>query len=687
MADIIAADLHKKVDALMDRFYGAGVASHPTIIEQINYLLFMRALSFKDDEYRQLGIKDSDKIIFDGELEKYRWENLLSLNAEALFIALEDCLRKIPESTTNKTVRLVFRNAHLKLYDKPSLRLVVHEIDAFAKSMDESEHAGKHDIFGDTYEYLLSKLAQAGTSGQFRTPRHIIDFLVAVVAPKKGEIILDPAVGTAGFLVKAFEYMRSIYTSPEVAATGGSFDKLTPKELSVLYEHTFSGFDSDEDMIKFGMMNLYLHGLENAQLIRQNTLTDTAGNRDKYDVILANPPFSGKIDRDSVAQELQMNTGATEVLFLRYIIEHLKEDGRAGIIVPEGVIFNTSAAHTKIRQLLIDNGLWCVVSLPAGVFNPYSGVKTSIIFLDKEISTKEQFDRIMFLKISTDGYSLGAQRHPTGHSDLNNALILLKECIKEIKTGTTRPSSQYYFPFQDPSNIISVAPLNYNFELVKRGKIAESKTYSLNQNEYSQYNNSDNQKYPLVSLGDEKYFHIESGGTPSSKEKIYWDGDIDWATLVDLPANNRITYLLNTKRKISSKGLANSSAKLLPIDSILISSRATIGRIAINKIPVATNQGFKNIIVKDKTLVDPEYLANVLSQLKDELTKLATGGTFIEFSKSSLTKIKIPLPPIEIQLKIISELNGYQDIIDQNKETIILFEQKIKSKINEIYGE
>lgn len=616
MSDFISSSLHKKIDVLMDRFYGAGVASHPTIIEQINYLLFMRALSYKDDEYRQIGITDKNKIVFDGELEKYRWENLLSLNAEGLFTALEECYRKIPESTTDKTVRLVFRNAHIKLYDKPSLRVVLHEIDAFAKLMDEGEHKGKRDIFGDTYEYLLSKLAQAGTSGQFRTPRHIIEFLVSVVAPQKGETILDPAVGTAGFLVKAFEHMRAKYTSIEVAATGGAFNELSPKELSVLYEHTFSGFDSDEDMIKFGMMNLYLHGLQNARLVRQNTLTDTAGNRDKYDVILANPPFSGKLDRDSVAQELQMNTGATEVLFLRYMLEHLSDSGRAGVIVPEGVLFNASGAHTKIRQLLLENGLWCVVSLPAGVFNPYAGVKTSIVFFDKTRAHKKE---VLFAKVEHDGFSTGAQRRPIANNDLPAVL----QAVEAYKAG-----EELQLP---------------NAHVVSHITITETKDYNLSGDRYKITARPIDQKYPMVELGDKELFQIESGGTPSSKNGAYWNGGIEWATLADLPATNRVTHLTHTLRKITDAGLQNSSAKLLPAGTVIISSRATIGRVAIARQPVATNQGFKNIIIKDTAKVSSSYLANVMSGMTDTLKNLATGGTFAEFSKSTLEKVKIPL--------------------------------------------
>jgi type I restriction enzyme M protein len=527
MSDFIASNLHKKVDHIMDVFFGAGVASHPTIIEQINYLLFMRALSQNDDDLRKIGITDKDQLVFDGDLEKYRWDNLLTLNAEQLFIALEDCFRHIPESTTNKTVRLVFRNAHIKLFDKPTLRTVLHEIDAFAKLMDEGEHAGKRDIFGDTYEYLLSKLAQAGTSGQFRTPRHIIEFLVDVVAPKKGETIIDPAVGTAGFLVKAFEYLRREYTTPEQLASGGSFDQLNSKEHTFLHEHTFSGFDSDEDMIKFGMMNLYLHGLQNARMVRQNTLTDTAGSRDKYDVILANPPFSGKIDRDSVAEELQMNTGATEVLFLRYMMRHLTDNGRAGVIVPEGVLFNASSAHTKIRELLLENGLWCVTSLPSGVFNPYAGVKTSILFFDK---TRVEKAEVLFAKVENDGFSLSAQRKPITKNDL-------PEILADIERYENGEDLQ-----------------QRNTHVVSYERIKESKDFNLTGDRYKLVEANTDHDYPMIELGDSRYFRIESGGTPSSKIEDYWNGDINWVTLVDLPQSNRITNIRTTSRKITPDG-------------------------------------------------------------------------------------------------------------------------------------
>lgn len=629
----------------MDIFFGAGVASHPTIIEQINYLLFMRALSQKDDDLKKIGVTDSDKIVFDGELEKYHWDNLLTLNAEQLFIALEECFRKIPESTTNRTVRLVFRNAHIKLFDKPSLRTVVHELDAFAKLMDDEEHEGKRDIFGDTYEYLLSKLSQAGTSGQFRTPRHIIEFLVGVIVPKKGETILDPAVGTAGFLVKAFEYLRREYTSTEQLASGGAFDNLSSKEHNFLYEHTFSGFDSDEDMIKFGMMNLYLHGLQNAKLIRQNTLTDTAGSRDKYDVILANPPFSGKIDRDSVAEELQTNTGATEVLFLRYMMRHLTESGRAGVIVPEGVLFNAAGGYTKIRELLLENGLWCVVSLPGGVFNPYAGVKTSILFFDK---TRKENAEVLFAKVEHDGFSLSAQRKPISKNDLPKILT----SIERYKNGEELQE--------------------LNAHVVDYSRIRESKELNLNGDRYKIIENLAGSEWPLVKLGD--ICDVRDGthdspkyvaeGFPLVTSKNLREGKID---LSSASLISKEDY-----EKINQRSGVNLGDILMPMIG-------TIGNpVAVSSEP---NFAIKNVALikskpgnKDKVM--NSYVLQILRTMTSEFSRQSSGSTQKFISLGFIRDIQLPLPPLEIQQRIVEKIENKQQAIDHAQEVISALERE-----------
>ena len=344
-------DFKNQVDNLMNILWGAGVASHATIIEQINYLVFLRSLSRKDDN--AIKLDPAAERIFSGELKKYHWDNLLIHNAEELFTTLEEIFRKLPELTTDSTIKLLFRDAHVKVFDKPTLRRLVHEIEKMFSDLEKQSTSGHTDIFGDMYEYLLSKLSQAGTLGSFRTPRHIIKFMVDVIDPKKGETILDPACGTAGFLVAALKHLEEKYTSEDYKKLDKyPMDLLSSPEREFVYRHTFTGFDSDFDMFKFGLMNLYLHKLEHPNIKRQNTLVDTAGDRTKWDVILANPPFSGALDIDSISEDLRMGTRSTEILFLRYMIDHLSPSGRAGVIVPEGVVFNSTKAHKKILQML-----------------------------------------------------------------------------------------------------------------------------------------------------------------------------------------------------------------------------------------------------------------------------------------------------------------------------------------------
>lgn len=414
-----------QVDNLMNILFGGGVASHQTIIEQINYLVFLRALSKKDD--RAMRLDPAAEKLFSDSLAKYHWDNLLVLNAEALFATLEDVYRQLPEVANDQTIKLLFRDAHVKVFDKPTLRRLVHEIEKMFAELDKEAATGHTDVFGDMYEYLLSKLSQARTLGSFRTPRHIIKFIVDVINPEKGETILDPACGTAGFLVAALQHIKDKYTSEDFKKLGKyPLDKLEPKEQEFLWRNTFTGFDSDSDMYKFGMMNLYLHQLEHPNIKRQNTLVDTAGDRTKWDVILANPPFAGAIDKESISEDLQMGTRATEVLFVRYMIDHLSQNGRAGVIVPEGLLFARNNANKKVREMLINAGLWCVVSLPAGIFNPYAGVKTSIIFFDKTKAGKVK--EILFVNIENDGFDLGATKRPIDGSDLPEALELIRKC-------------------------------------------------------------------------------------------------------------------------------------------------------------------------------------------------------------------------------------------------------------------
>ncbi|MBI2325891.1 N-6 DNA methylase [Candidatus Collierbacteria bacterium] len=619
-----------QVDNLMNILFGAGVASHATIIEQINYLVFLRSLSKKDDS--AMILDSSAEKIFSGELAKYHWDNLLVLNAEVLFTTLEEIFRKLPELATDQTVRLLFRDAHVKVFDKPTLRRLVHEIEKMMSELEKEASSGHTDIFGDMYEYLLSKQAQAGTLGQFRTPRHIIKFIVDIIDPSKGETILDPACGTAGFLVSALEHLKEKYTSDELK-TEGRFvmDKLKKEERDFVYQHTFTGFDSDFDMFKFGLMNLYLHKLEHPNIKRQNTLVDTAGDRTKWDIILANPPFAGALDQDSVSEDLRMGTRATEVLFLKYIIDHLSQNGRAGVIVPEGVVFNSTTAHKKIRQMLIeDAGLWCVVSLPSGVFNPYAGVKTSILFFDK--TKKDKNNEILFIKVENDGFELGAQRKQIEASDLPSS----KKTINNFNLG--------------------IKELDNKAFIVKKTDIISSGNYLLSGDKYRSAQVI-NDKWPTIELGQ-----VLDYEQPTKYIVKSTDYKNEYTTPV-LTAGK--TFILGYTNE--TEGVYNTGLPVIIFDDFTTASKFVDFAFKVK------SSAMKILHVK-KEIADPKYIYYVMRGIK------FSHGEHKRYWISEYSKIKIPLPPLEIQQQIVEELVGLEDEIKFNEketESLNLLQNKI----------
>ena len=635
--DIISLYKHR-IDALMDILFGAGVSNPQTIIEQLNYLLFLRALSIKDDEAELLGITDESEKIFSGELSKYRWQNLLTFNAEDLFKTLETSFDVLQKKSKNPTVKLLFRNAHVKIFDKPTLRRLLHEIEAFAKELDTIAHQGNKDVFGDMYEYLLSKLSSAGTNGQFRTPRHIIDFLVRVVDPKKNETILDPACGTAGFLVAAYRYIAGEYTSDKLKKAGSphAMDKLSADEKTFLFNHMFSGFDSDEDMIKFGMMNLHLHGLTKSRLVRQNSLTDTTGMKDKFDVILANPPFKGVIDEESVSEDLRMGTKATELLFLRFTADHLSTKGKMGVVVPEGVVSNSSTAHTKIRKLLIEKGLWAVVSLPAGTFNPYTGVRTYVVFVDSVIANKNK--EVAFLQLENVGLSLGAQPRPIDANDLPEGLRILQAWKNGDKTQ---------------SKLISY---------VDRNLIHASDNSHLVSGRYKQ-TQVQNGKWPMAELGS--MLDYEQPTPYLVKSVDYRD---EYRTPVLTAGKTFILGYTNEKNGILKDGL--------PV--IIFDDFTTATKFV--DFPFKVKSSAMKILRAKPEIVDIRYAFYVMQGINFTPTEHK------RFWISEYSKIKVPLPPIKVQKEIIKKIEADQRLIKNAKKEIENLELKINNSITDLWS-
>ena len=416
-SNFFASGLRQKIDQLMNILWAGGVNNPMDSIEQLSYLIFLRLLSERDEQ--AAVIERGYQPIFSGKWVRYAWGNFVTLAGSELFDTLRSAIEKLHELPgLSETGRELFRNATLKIYDRPTLRAVVQAV----AEMDLSPRDG-HDLRGDMYEYLLSKLSQSGTNGQFRTPRHIIDLIVSLVDPEPGLRICDPACGTAGFLISAYTHILRRHTKPADLARGiVDGRRLSPVQWSFLESHAFTGFDNDANMVKIAILNLYLHQLERARVQHHNPITTTQGGQypgPRFDIILANPPFAGRVQKESILADINLDTRDTELLFLKWFLDHLADNGRAGVIVPSGVLFGSGKAVRRVRELLLTTcELQAVITLPSGVFKPYSGVGTAIFVFHKGKPTKS----VWFYELTADGFSLDDKRVPIDQNDIDDIL-------------------------------------------------------------------------------------------------------------------------------------------------------------------------------------------------------------------------------------------------------------------------
>lgn len=409
------SDLKQKVDRLMDELFAGGVNNPMTAIEQISYLMFLKSLTELDEQQERiakLSGKDYESI-FNGKITKFSWRVISRLAGDELYNTLSEVFEHLYElPKLSATGKMLFRQAHLKVYNRPTLKSIVSIIDGMDYNNTERYDT---DVKGDMYEYLLNRIAVSGTNGQFRTPRHIIKVMVELLQPKASDLILDPACGTAGFLIEAYKYIvRTNSSADELESGHVTGDKLTPAQQEFLRTKAINGFDNDSDMIKVALMNLYLHDLSQSNVVNFDPLTLPEEKKKKYDVILANPPFAGTINPEAIQEDIGLDTTKTELLFLKYMYDHLADGGRCAVIVPEGVLFGNTGAHKKMRELLLDTcQINAIVSLPSGVFKPYAGVKTAIIFYTKGGRT----DKVWFYEVTGDGFTLDDKRHPDPTND------------------------------------------------------------------------------------------------------------------------------------------------------------------------------------------------------------------------------------------------------------------------------
>jgi len=435
---MVTGELKSQIDSLWNAFWTGGIANPLEVIEQITYLLFIKRLddlhTVQEKKAHRLG-QPLEKAIFpDGTMDNgipyqdLRWSRFKHFEARDMYRVISDgvfpFIRTMKGNGEDSTYARHMKDARFTI---PTPALLARVVDLIDKVPME-----ERDTKGDLYEYMLAKIATAGHNGQFRTPRHIIKMMVEMVEPKPADIICDPACGTAGFLIAAAEYLQDYF--PQMF--------LDPLQLTHFNEKAFHGYDFDSTMLRIGSMNMLLHGIENPDIRYKDSLAEEhASEEECYTLVLANPPFAGSLDYESTAKDLLkvVKTKKTELLFLALFLRLLKPGGRAAVIVPDGVLFGSSAAHKAIRQILVEEQkLEGIVSMPSGVFKPYAGVSTAVILFTKTNSGGTE--SVWFYDMKADGYSLDDKRQEVVENDIPDILTRWKQREQERERARTDQS-------------------------------------------------------------------------------------------------------------------------------------------------------------------------------------------------------------------------------------------------------
>ncbi len=609
-------EFRKRIDTARQILVGA-VPSPAGQIDQITYALMYKFMNDIDDQAAALGGR---RTYFTDDYAKYNWHELMKPGLEA-HDQLELYRQAIQGMSKNPGLpplfREIYQNAFLPFNSPNVLRLFLEEINKF--------NHGDSDDIGDAYEYLLSITGAQGDVGQFRTPRHIIKFIVEAVGPTKDDTVLDPAVGTAGFLIAAYNHVKSQHDGKDGQGNANDEKRLTADELEKLH-HNYRGFDIDPTMVRTASVNMYLHGFTSPDIRNHDSLSSEDYWNDRYDVILANPPFMTPKGGIQPHKKFSISANRAEVLFVDYIASHLKPTGRAGVIVPEGIIFQSGKAYKELRKNLVENYLYAVISLPSGVFMPYTGVKTSILLLDKEFA--KQRDEILFIDIKHVGVSLGATARKIDDNDMPKALDL----IKAFKAGAEIVSS----------------PLAFN---ARKHDIRSSVTYDLRQSLYRKYDAKDHE-IEFVEL--KEVASIKKGKSSSTKTN---------------PGEYPL-ILTAAEAKTAEYYDFDGDGVAVPLISSLGHGKAEIKRIHRAKGQFALANLLCFIEPLDRDKLDPNFLFHVLNASKKSMAHLMSGAANVSMNISDVERFKIPLPSIETQREIVAELDGYQKIIDA-AQTII----------------
>ncbi len=618
---MLDAVTRRRIDTARDILVGK-VPDPKSQVEQITIALIYKFMDDIDAQSEELG---GQRKFFADDFARYGWAKLMrsGLGGYEMLNLYADAITRMPENPGIPPLfRDIFNNAYLPYRDPETLRMFLKVIDEF--SYDHSER------LGDAFEYLLSVLGSQGDAGQFRTPRHIIDFIVEIIDPKKDESVLDPACGTAGFLISSYKHIMDANTDESGQIT------LTPDERTRL-ANNFNGYDISPDMVRLSLVNMYLHGFPQPNIYEYDTLTSDERWNEFADVILANPPFMNPKGGIRPHNMFSIKARRSEVLFVDYIAEHLTSAGRAGVIVPEGIIFQSQNAHKQLRKMLVDDYLVAVISLPAGVFKPYSGVKTSILIMDKSLAKKS--DSIAFFKVENDGYDLGDQRRPIADNDLPQAENEIAEYLCRLRTDE---------PLDDLESTIGL--------IVLRDKIAVNEEYSLSGERYRESVRRLSH-FPIVPLGE--VAEVIAGQSPPGSS--YND------TGVGTPFYQGKTEFSETFIGVPKKWTTDPR-RFAEDGDILMSVRAPVGPVNFATQQICIGRGLAAIRPMSGRILSA-YAFYILHSLESEITGDA-GAAFASINKGSIEKISIPLPPVEVQRDIISEIAGYQKVIDGARAVI-----------------
>lgn len=631
----------KRIDTCRDILVGK-VPDPKSQVEQITLALIYKFMDDMDNEAVEWGGAPS---FFSGDYAKFAWSRLLHpamSGAEMLLLYSEALATMGNNAYLPDLFRHIFKHAVLPYRDPVTLRSFLKEINGFRYTHSED--------LGDAFEYLLLVMDSQGDAGQFRTPRHIIDFIVEIVAPQKHDRVLDPACGSAGFLIAAYKKIlrdnaaRNPAPSQEGRMVMGGL--LTAAERQKLLTN-ITGYDISPDMVRLSLVNLYLHGFANPQILEYDTLTSDAHWGETFDVILANPPFMTPKGGIRPHNRFAIQAKRSEVLFVDYIAEHLAPQGRAGVIVPEGIIFQSQNAYKALRNMLVDGGfLWAVVSLPAGIFQPYSGVKTSVLLLDRQLARRAE--QILFVKLAHDGLDLGAQRRPIDQNDLPAALDMLQTYQRTLQLAAATALAH----------------------AVPKAQIAANGEYNLSGDRYRSGSEIKTAQCEWVNLG-EIFEKVNDSINPND-----FSGETLFIGLENIEQDTgRLTG--NLYSEISA--IKSTKTKFIQNDILYGKLRPNL-----NKVWLANYSGICStdiFVLRSKTEnVLPAFYAALfrMKQFNNNVLQGISGSQLPRVNFDYFAALQIPLPPLDVQRRIVAELEGYQKIIDGAKQVVAHWKPEIK---------